>query len=367
MTSRSNKRTSVNLNTFHRRQFMTKSTTDTFSEQNLQKLYEAHVHHELKILTGKKFEALVESELNFILQSSSSTHLSEWVSAEQIKELIQEHVVTNSIPGSVAELAGKMSDTIFNSAFHKNSKLKDIISRAQYEEFIDKALELKEQRNNGLDKLIDLPIYTDLISGILFQSITHYIYDSNLFSKNIPGMSSLLKVGKSLMDKTAPKLGSGIEDSVRSYIANSLELIITESKAFLSDSVSDEQLKDSAISLWENIENKSLADFQKGMDSLDLSEFIALGYNFWLTFRKSEYFRMCYEATVNAFFQEYGQSTIEELMEEFQVTPEKILKESKRFSPLLIKGLKKSGYLESAIRRHLEGFYTSKAALDIIK
>ena len=341
------------------------NSSKTSSAQYLQDLYEAHVQHELKTLSGKKFETLIQSELNFLIASCASTKLSNWVEPQIIKDLIKDHVVTNSIPGSVAELAGIMSNNIFNSSFHKKTKLKDIISRAQFEELVDKALELKEQRTNGLDKLIDLPIYTDLISGILFQAITHYIYDNNLLSKNIPGMSSLLKAGKNLMEKRAPKLGSGIEDSVRSYIANSLELIITESKTFLSESVTDEELKDSAISLWENIESKSLADFQKGMDSLDLSEFISLGYNFWLTFRKSEYFRMCYEATVDIFYQEYGQVNLEELMEEFQITPEKILKESNRFSPLLIKGLKQSGYLEAAIRRHLEGFYTSKAAIAI--
>tara|TARA_R110001592_G_scaffold62252_3_gene190378 strand:+ start:2494 stop:3540 length:1047 start_codon:yes stop_codon:yes gene_type:complete len=329
---------------------------------NLDKLLEAHVKHELNHFKDSNFQKLVNSELTHLLESTSKTSLNHWVSAQTIKDVIKDHVVENSIPGSIADIAGKMSDSIFNSDFHKKTKLKNIISRQQFEEFIDKAIELKEQRNNGLDKLIDLPIYTDLISGILFQAITHYIYDNNLFSKKIPGMSSLLKAGKILMDKTAPKLGSGIEDSVRSYISDSLELIITESKAFLANSVTDEQLKDSAISLWENIENKSLADFQKGMNSLDLSEFIALGYNFWLTFRKSTYFKSCYETTVDAFFSEYGGSTIEELMEEFQITREKITTESARFAPLLIKGLKKSGYLEAAIRRHLEGFYSSKTA-----
>ncbi len=333
---------------------------------SLDKLLEAHIKHELSQFNDAKFQAFVDSEFKHLLDSISNTTLSNWVSAQTIKEIIKDHVVENAIPGAAADIAGKMSDSIFSSDFHKQTKFKHIISRHQFEEFVDKAIELKEQRNNGLDKLIDLPIYTDLISGILFQAITHYIYDNNLFSKNIPGMSSLLKAGKSFMDKTAPKLGGGIEDSVRTYISNSLELIITESKEFLENSVTDEQLKDSAITLWENIENKSLADFQKGMNSLDLSEFIALGYDFWLSFRKSIYFQLCYETTVDAFYSEYGNTSIEELMEEFHITKDKIIRESKRFAPLLVKGLKKSGYLESVIRRRLEGFYSSKVALNCL-
>ena len=333
------------------------------AELHLKTLLEAHVKYELNQLKDANLQKLVESELSYLLESSAKVNLNTWVPAQTIKDLIKEHVVENPIPGSIADIAGKMSSSIFNSDFHKKTTLKAIISRQQFEEFIDKAIELKEQRNNGLDKLIDLPIYTDLISGILFQSITHYIYDNNLFSKNIPGMSSLLKVGKSFMDKTAPKLGSGIEDSVRTYIANSLELIITESKAFLANSVTDEQLKDSAITLWENLENKSFSDFQKGMDSLDLSEFVVLGYEFWLRFRKTEFFKQSYELIVDYFFNKYGDSELSVLFDDFMLTPERMKEEAERFSPQILSVLKDSGQLEGMIRRRLASFYTSSEAI----
>lgn len=332
----------------------------------LEHLFEAHVTYELAQFNEDHFPAFLEKEITYLIEHTKNSKLSDWVDAQTIKALIQEHVVQSAIPGSVADISGQLSDRIFTSDFHNKTILKQIISRAQFEEFIDKALELKEQRNNGLDKLIDLPIYTDLISGILFQSIIHYIYDNNLISKNIPGVSSLLKAGKSFMHKAAPNLGSGIEESVRTYIANSLELIIVESKAFLTESVTDEDLKESAMELWSRLENKPISEFQRGMNSLDLSEFIALGYNFWLTFRKSSYFRSCYESSVDFFFELYAEFTLDELMEEFQVTPSKISTEIQRFAPSLIHGMKASGYLEQAIRRHLNGFYQSTEAADCL-
>lgn len=332
----------------------------------LERLLEAHVAFELSQFNEDRFPSFLQKEITHLIEHSKSSKLRDWVDARRIKELIHEHVVKTAIPGSIADISGQLSDRIFTSDFHNKTTLKQILSRAQFEEFIDKALELKEQRNNGLDKLIDLPIYTDLISGILFQSIIHYIYDNNLISKNIPGVSSLLKAGKNFMSKAAPNLGSGIEESVRTYIANSLELIIIESKAFLTESVTDEDLKESAMELWSRLENKPLSEFQRGMNSLDLSEFIALGYNFWLTFRKSKYFKSCYESSVDFFFELYADFTLEELMEEFQVTPEKISTEIQRFAPSLIHGLRTSGYLEQAIRRHLESFYHSQEAAECL-
>lgn len=368
LTQTANKRTTVNSKTTHSCPLMPAKKISKPSPSNpvLDQLLEAHVAHELAHFSEASFPAWLDKEITLIIKQAKTTRVSDWVNAQMIKDLIQEHVVRAAIPGAFADISGQMSDKIFTSDFHQKTRLKQILSRSQFEEFVDKALELKEQRNNGLDKLIDLPIYTDLISGILFQSIIHYIYDNNLLSKNIPGMSSLLKASKSFMHKAAPKLGNGIEDSVRNYIANSLELIIIESKAFLSESVTDSDLKESAMELWSRIENKPLSEFQRGMNSLDLSEFIALGYQFWLSFRKSDYFRQCYEHSVDFFFEQYAAFTLEELMEEFQVTPTKISTEVQRFGPALIAGLRSCGYLEKAIRRHLEGFYHSSVATECL-
>ncbi|KZY97064.1 hypothetical protein A3743_21255, partial [Oleiphilus sp. HI0072] len=325
-----------------------KSELPSLSKQ----LLELHLKHELECFNSDRFIELCDSETEFLLKAVGEIHLNKFVSAKQIKQVIYENVVSSSIPGAIAEVAGEAADTLFTSKKHQETLLNQIISKKDFEEFIDKALELKEQRNKGIDKVIELPIYAELISGILYQAILRYIYESNLISKNIPGVSSMLKMGRNVVSKAAPKIGSGVEESVKSFIIDSLDFILDESKKFLEGSVSDEQLRDSAMELWEAIENKPMSEFQQGMDSLDLSEFIALGYDFWLKFRKTDYFISSYETIVDYFFKRYGRKNLDVLLEEFDVSKDRIIAPIKIFAPKALEAFKENGILEELLRRH---------------
>lgn len=331
------------------------------------KMLSLHLQHEMLCFNEHNFITLMKEETELLFDWVSHIPLKNLVNADQVKEVIDRNVVQASVPGAVAEIAGEAANKLFTSSQHKSTTLNAFISRTQYEEFIDKLIELKEQRINGMDKLIDLPLYGELISGVLYKSITRYIYDNNLISKKIPGVSSLLKAGRNVVNKTVPKLGSGFEDSVRSYIVSSLDFILEESKTFLSESVTDEQLKISAMELWTIIEKKPISEFQQGMDSLDLSEFVALGYEFWLHFRKTSYFKHCYETIVDYFFDKYGDVELNELLEDLAITPERVMKEIEAFAPQILQSLRESDQLESMLTRHLERFYYSDAALDCLK
>jgi len=325
-------------------------------------LLELHLQHELAAFSPDKLIEWARNESSALFEWLQTTQLTQFVTAEQIKTVIKTNVVEDDVPGAIAEIAGEAATRLFTSAQHKKAALKDIISRAEYEGFVDKLIELEEQRKQGLDKIIDLPLYGDLISGVVYQAITRYIYESNILSKKVPGVSSMLKMSKSVLNKAAPKLGSGIEDSVKSYITDSLEFILDESKSFLNESVTDEQLKASALDLWDVLEDKTLGEFQQGMDSLDLSEFVVLGYEFWRHFRKSDYFKHAYETIVDYIFEKYGTIEFGVLLEDFMITPERAMKEVELFAPLVLNTLIDSGQLEGLIRRRLSDFYDSEAA-----
>lgn len=342
-------------------------TKEAKTQTLAQQLLELHLQHELAAFSPEKLIEWARDESSTLFTWLQTTQLTQFVTAEHIKTVIRTNVVEDDVPGAIAEIAGEAATRLFTSAKHKKTALKDIVSRAEYESFVDKLIELEEQRKQGLDKIIDLPLYGDLISGVVYQAITRYIYESNILSKKVPGVSSMLKMSKSVLNKAAPKIGSGIEDSVKSYITDSLEFILDESKSFLNESVTDEQLKASALDLWDMLEDKTLGEFQQGMDSIDLSEFVVLGYEFWRNFRQSKYFKHAYETVVDYFFDKYGSAEFSVLLEDFMITPERAMKEIELFAPLVLNTLIDSGQLEGLIRRKLESFYHSKAVTSCIK
>ena len=343
-----------------------KPKVESTAKQMADKLLDLHVRHEMALFDTKAFITWVQEELNLQLVSARTLRLDQIVSAEQVKAVISRNVVEHDVPGAIAEIAGEAATHLFTSTQHKKTLLKEVISSTQFEEFIDKLLELPEQRRNGIDHVIDLPIYRDLISGVLYQAIIRYVYDANVLSKNVPGVSSMLKFGKRMIDKTAPKLEGAVEDSVRAYISDNLSFLLHESKEFLENSLTEEDIKASAMELWDTLENKSMNDFQQGMDSIDLSEFVVLGYEFWLSFRTTDYFKNCYELIVDYFYDKYGSANLGLLLDDLLITPERIMTEVSAFAPDALAALKANGQLESFLRRRLETFYSSDAARDCL-
>ena len=328
-----------------------------------QQLLELHLKHEMASFSEASFFDWIKSEIDPLFNLLKQSQLNDWLSAQQIKDVIQRNTVAHDIPGAVAEIAGEAASRLFTSQTHKDTLLNEVFTSSEFEAFVDKILELEEQRKNALDHLIDLPIYGDLISGVVFQAITRYIYESNILSKKIPGISSMLKISSKVVKKTVPKLGGAMEESIKSYITNNLDFILSESKSFLEQSMSDDQLKSSAMDFWDMFEGKTFGELQQGMDSIDLSEFVVLGYEFWLRFRGSDYFKHCYETIVDYLFEQYGDTELSSLLDDLAITPTRIVTELEHFAPQLLTKLKDSGQLENLLRRRLEGFYNSEAAL----
>lgn len=339
----------------------TKSTPELATQ-----LLELHVQHELESLEAKPLMAWFEQESDPLFEGIKSIALNQFVTADQIKSTIQENVVEQEIPGAIAEIAGEASSKLFSSKTHLKTSLKQIMTAEQFESFLIKFLELEQQRNEVIDHVIDLPVYQELISGVVYRAITRYIYDSNVLSKNIPGVSSMLKMSRNVVNKTVPKLGGAVEDSVRKYISSNLGLIQQESKAFLIQTLSEDDLKASIMDFWDAIEDKTLEDMQSGMDTMDLSELVVLGYEFWLKFRKTEYFKHSYSIIVDYLFEKYGDMPLSELCEDLEITPQKLVKELNKFVPNIVAQLRDSGQLEAILRRRLESFYYSSDAVALM-
>lgn len=328
-----------------------------------ERLLEMHVQHELESLKDQPLFDWVSQEVGALFTWAESVKLSQVVSATQIKATIKQNVVENEIPAAVAEIAGEATAHLTSAPLQTETPLKRIISRRQFEELLDKLIELRESRERSLEHLLELPVYRDLINGVVYKALVRYLTDNNLLARNVPGVSKMIRISKDFVSKRAPGLEGVVEDNVRQYISRNMGFLVRESKVVLNASLTDEQLRQSAMDIWDQLEDKPVKDFLQGMDNMDLFELVSLGYDFWLAFRKTPYFRHCYELVVDYIYEKYGNEPLSTLWEEFGLTNEAVLEESRRFLPRLLKACRREGHLEALVRRRLEPFYLSEAVL----
>ena len=323
-------------------------------------LLELHLQHELNRLRGERFVQELRAEVRAFMPVLQRLTLNDWVSPEQIMAVIRRNVVDLKIAGGITELAGDMVNRIYTSKAHRDARLKDIMTAKQFEEFVEKILSLKSHRQRLVSQLLGHPVYSELVSRIVYQGIVQYLAKSNLTGSNIPGVSAVFKFGKKMVDKAAPDLEANLEAGLKTFIGKNMRFFIQQSETFLNETLSDRQLKGTIMDFWDAIESKSMKDFQKGIDALDLSEFVVLGYEFWLKYRKTRHFEGACRTVVEGIFEKYGSQPISVLLDDMGVSEAMILTEAEAFAPRIAEVLQKDGYLEERLRLRLESFYYSE-------
>lgn len=340
---------------------MTKANTDIASA-----LLEQHVKHELAALKGAKLKKSVANELDELFALTESVTLNRVSSVEQVMAVIQRIVIDMELDAGLPELAADMATEVLNSAVQAETPLKDIISREQATAFLEEALELRQQREQIIREVMAHPVYQELVSNVVYHGLVNYLYEDNLITKAVPGVGSMMKFGKRMANKAVPGLDETFERRLKAWLSDSLPGLITRSEQFLHKALTDDELRDSVMAAWISLEERSLADLNDGLGDVQLQEFVVLGYEFWLTFRQTPYFRACALAVVEHLFARYGDQPLGVLLQDIGVTRALVMSEIEAHGLPLVDVLRDEGYLEALLRRRLQPFYKSAAVGKIL-
>ena len=123
-----------------------------------------------------------------------------------------------------------------------------------------------------------------------------YMLAENIIAKKVPGVSSLIKIGKFAVNKTMHSLEAAIENKVKSYIESNLENTIKRSERSLNEYFNKTQIVDMSEEIWESVAKTKLSEYFSAIDAKAASEFkVAAGktpryatsfcnkHDFWVT------------------------------------------------------------------------------------
>jgi len=328
----------------------------------LDALFEAHVKHEMASLKGARLKKFLEKEADELLRYAAEVPLARLISVDRVMGVIQRLVVDMELDGGVPELAAEMATEVLNAPVQAQTRLGDILPREQASGFLEEALGLRKQRERIIREVMAHPVYQELVSNVVYHGLVNYLYEDNLITRSVPGVGSMMKFSKKMANKAVKGLDETFERRVKTWLSDSLPGLIARSEQFLHRALTDEELRDSVMAAWVTLEDQTVADLQEGLGDVELQEFVVLGYEFWLSFRKTAYFEGCARAVVEHLFAKYGDRPVLELLEDLGVTREVIVTEIDQVALPVIEVLYSEGYIEELVRRRLGGFYKSAAA-----
>lgn len=331
-----------------------------------QALLDAHVSHIVGRLTGEDFESAVGAELDNLLADAARLKLKDVVTARMIKDTAHTFAARIEFGGGLPGLVTDVAQAVYSHKILDRTAPKDLVTHARYSEFIDKLLELQSLREKLVREAATSPIYIAFASDLLYNGIKGYLARGGEMTKGIPGAGSVMKIGRSVINKASPRLESSLDENLRKYVARSVEATAKTSAEFVLEHLNEKALRDMAREIWDKVKFTPISSLREDIDGDDVEDLFVIGYEYWRELRKTEIYSALIDAGIDAFFATYGDTTLAQLLEDLGITRGIMLAEAMHYAPHVLKALKRKKLLEDMVRRQLQDFYTSDEVAQIL-
>ena len=331
-----------------------------------EQLLNAQVEYLMEQLDGEAFSELLRNEVNIVLEEAEKLRLDEVVSVDQIHDTARKYAVEMEIPAAVPELIGEIAERIYNHPGHDRNRFGDLVADHEIEEVVQVIVEMKDLRTRVIQEVGESPLVLNLISDMLYRGIRGFVTEGTNMASSIPGASSMMKLGKSMMDRTAPGLEKAAEKNIKKYISTNARPIIRYTEKRLNENIDNGELEKAVMEFWEELRERKIGEFRHYVSQPELEDAMVTGLEVWKKVRRTRYLDSLIRAGIEFFFEKYGETSLAELVREMGVTAEMIVEDGERFAPPIIAVLKEKGILQDALRRRLEGFFFDEKTLELL-
>lgn len=291
------------------------------------RLLEAQVAHGLRQLTDDaEFRELAEHEISFFMTESGTIPLETVMPRDLIKAVARKYTMQFPVEGAIPELVGQVAGRVYRHQVHETTDLAEVIPTRRFDELATTAAELHVARR-AMDQVLTSPTTADTVVEVVQRAV------ANRFG-----------------GRTARRLARTVDKWTR------------RGTAFVLDSAredSDELLIEAMREFWQGRADQRVNGFRDTITEDDVDDVVVLIFEFWRTFRQTEYFRTLLDAGVDEVFDTYAATPVVDVLGDLGITQDDLLEEALRFGPPVIARLEAEGYLSGLLRRRFAPFYSS--------
>jgi hypothetical protein len=331
-----------------------------------QVLLEAHTRHVMKQLSGAALTELLDTETSIFF---------DWLAARPVTALADEVRVRDFLLRNVFELTpsdrllaqiGTLATRALKSPFNANTTLEELLNAREYDAIVDRLITLEDARRDIIRAVMQNPAVTQLISDLVYNGVKNYLVEDGGLAKKVPGMSSLMKMGKGMMERMG-SLDAALESTLKGYVKRNTRSTMEMSERLVEHALETPKLKTISRQFWQEIKSLPLERVTRHVREADVTDVVAIGNTLWNHFRQTTYARGILSELVHTWFEKWGNDPASTVLESIGLDSGRLQGEVKLLLAPLLPELEKSGHLEARVRAHLEVFYSSAAATKALK
>ncbi|MUL50029.1 hypothetical protein FZI85_24935 [Mycobacterium sp. CBMA293] len=312
------------------------------------RLLDAQVAFAMQQLRGEKYHSLVLDEVEHALAEASEITLAEAVTPAMIKNVAAKYAVQVPVEGGIAELVSDVASRLYELTATTDTSFGDVIDGRRFGELSAMVVETGVAQRM-LERILSSEAFTEFCVTLVQHSLAE----------------SVTQGGKSLARGRLGRMFGGLGARMPQGPVERLELraeglAARGARFLLAHTHADEDVLVEAVNqLWRSNLDNPLSSAVSVISAADVEDAIVPVYEFWRTFRDTDYFRSLLDEGIDQVFEKYGDVSLYDLLLDLGVGREDMIEEALRFGPPVIALLDERGYLESVLRRRLIPFYIS--------
>lgn len=332
-----------------------------------QRLLDAQVQFWLQQLSPERINAILREEIAYLYQQLDTITLSESVDADKIVATAHRYALEMEYGGGIPELFGEIANLIYEHPAQETTILGDVFHHGLAQEFLEKTFEAGGVIDRFLQNVQHSEPFQAFLTDVILLALKGYVLEENVLVRKVPVLASSLQKLRDMLDDRFNGMQDNIANATRSLLATSIDRTLGMLDQLLDQDIYRDQALIATQNLWDEIRDQPIGRFREYTTEEDLQDWMVLGYEFWRSFRQSEYLETIIDTGVEFVFNKYGEDSLQKIITDFGVTYEMIESEILRYGEDLGDLLVRTGIAETILRRQLQRFYFDPDTLALLQ
>lgn len=326
-------------------------------------LLQAHTQHLLAQFSPEQVNTTLSLEINAFLDWSQTQAISGVVKLDAIQSLAQRYVLQQPVSAGLTQQIAHIIKAALNSPLNNKTYIHQLIEHQDYLAIVDKIASHEQLRKDLIHTVVGNPVYAKLLSDIVYQALNDYLINENPLAKKVPGMSSLMKMGKGIMESTGGN--AAIESALKSYLHKNTQKIVDISEKTLLKTLDAKQIHHVADQMWHKIKGAPLSLGKQYVSDTDIDFALSEGAKVWNHFRLTAYAQEMLNELIGAWFNEFASRDGVSLLADFNISREQLVAEILVFAQPVVAQMLADGFISERIEAQLSSFYNSSVVAEL--
>lgn len=323
-------------------------------------LLDAHTRHVMQQLTGSGLAGLLDDETAVAWEWLAARPVTAIIDEVRVRDFLLRNVFDITPHPRLLEQIGSIATRAIKSPLNKQTRLEELLNVREYDLIVDRLIALEEARREIVHAVLQNPSVSQLISDLVYNGVKNYLAENSGLAKKVPGASSLMKMGKGLMEKVGAD--DAIEGALKGYVSRNTRATMEMSERLVTHALETPKLKAISRQFWQQVKGAPLERVTRYVEPDDVQDVVTIGNTLWNHFRQTSYARELLNELVHAWFEERGKEPATSVLESIGLDKARLQNEVRLLLLPLAVELEKGGHLEARVRQHLSVFYASTEA-----